>query len=144
MSVCRRIQEYLANRAVPFRIWLRRTAIEQLVNLRRQHVLAKKRTVRQEVWFPDKSSIALAQKLSEVRPSQILHKQELAQQVRAAIAEMGELDREMLVLRHIEELTNQEIAALLEIDSSTASQRYGRALKRFRDKLISLGISNCK
>ena len=56
---------------------------------------------------------------------------------------MGELDREMLVLRHIEELTNQEIAALLEIDSSTASQRYGRALKRFRAKLISLGISNC-
>ena len=144
LEAARRIQEYLANRAVPFRIWLRRTAIEQLVNLRRQHVLAKKRTVRQEVWFPDKSSLALAQKLSEVRPSQILHKHELAQQVRAAIEDMGELDREMLVLRHIEELTNQEIAALLEIDSSTASQRYGRALKRFRDKLVSLGISNCK
>ena len=55
---------------------------------------------------------------------------------------MGELDREILLLRHIEELTNQEIAALLEIDSAAASQRYGRALMRFREKLISMEITD--
>ena len=50
--------------------------------------------------------------------------------------------REKEILQLIAEgLTNQEIAALLEIDTSTASQRYGRALRRFRDKLISMGIS---
>lgn len=140
-EAARRLQEYLVNRSIPFRIWLRRTAIEQLVNLRRQHVLAQKRTVRKEIRISDHSSIALAQKLLEGRPSHILRKQELAQQVRATVEMMDELDREMLVLRHVEELTNQEIAALLEIDASTASHRYGRALRRLRDKLVSLGIS---
>lgn len=140
LEAARRIHEYLGNRAVPFRIWLRRTAIEQMVSLRRHHILAEKRNVQKEVRFPDHSSIALAHKLLEGRASQILQKKELAQQVRAAIAEMGDLDREMLLLRHVEELTNQEIAALLEIDTSTASQRYGRSLIRFRDKLISIGI----
>ena len=111
-----------------------------MVSLRRHHILAEKRNVQKEVRFPDHSSIALAHKLLEGRASQILQKQELAQQVRATIAEMGDLDREMLLLRHVEELTNQEIAALLEIDTSTASQRYGRALIRLRDKLISIGI----
>lgn len=141
LEAARRIQEYLDNQAVPFRIWLRRTAIEQMVNLRRRHILAEKRNVRREVRLPDHSSLALAHKLLEGRPSQILHKQEQAQQVRTAIAQMGELDREMLLLRHIEELTNREIAAVLEIDTSTASQRYGRALRRFREKLISMGLS---
>ena len=142
LEATRRIQEYLANRSVPFRIWLRRTAIEQLVNLRRMHVLAAKRTVHREAPLPDKSSIALAHKLLKGRPSQIMQKQELAQQVLAAIGQMGELDREILLLRHIEELSNQEIAALLEIDSAAVSQRYGRALMRFRDKLISMGITD--
>lgn len=142
LEAARRIHEYLENQAVPFRIWLRRTAIEQMVNLRRQHVLAKKRTVQREIQLPDHSSIALAQKLFEGRPSQILQRRELAKQVQCAIAEMGEIDREILLLRHIEELTNKEVAALLDIGSATASQRHGRALIRFREKLIAMGISH--
>ena len=121
LEATRRLKEYLAKRSVPFRIWLRRTAIEQLVNLRRKHVLAAKQTVHRESRLPDHSSIAPAHKLLSGRPSQIMQKQELAQQVLAAIGRMGELDREILLLRHIEELSNQETAALLEIDSATAS-----------------------
>ncbi len=141
LEAARRLREYLANRTVPFRIWLRRTAIEQMITMRRRHILAEKRSVLREVAMPDQSSVVLARKLSQVRPSERLRKEELAQQVRTTLGTMSELDREILVLRHIEELTNQEIAALLQIDAATASQRYGRALKRFRDKLVALGLS---
>lgn len=77
----------------------------------------------------------------EGRPSRVYQRQQLAQQVRQAVSRMEDLDREMLLLRHFEELTNKEAAELLEIDPATASKRYGRALRRFREKLTELGIS---
>ena len=136
-----RIDDYLRKRPISFRLWLRQAALQQLMNLRRKHVLAEKRSVGREVSLPDHSSIALAQTLMEGRPSRVYQRQQLAQQVRQAVSRMEDLDREMLLLRHFEELTNKEAAELLEIDPATASKRYGRALRRFREKLTELGIS---
>ena len=122
-----RMQEYLRRPTVSFRIWLRQTALEQLINLRRRHVLARKRTVRSQVRLPDHSSVALAQNLLQRRPSEILRHAELAQQVRQAVAEMDEADREIILLRHFEELTNAEAAELLQIDPAAMRKRHGRA-----------------
>jgi RNA polymerase sigma-70 factor (ECF subfamily) len=144
LEAAHRIQDYLSQPTVSFRIWLRQTALEQLINHRRRHVIAQKRSVRREVQLSDQSSFALAHRLLEKRPSEIVRREELAQQVREAVASMGEADREMILLRHIEELTNQEVSEVLEIDAGTASKRYGRALRRFREKLKDLDISRSR
>jgi RNA polymerase sigma-70 factor, ECF subfamily len=141
LAAAGRIGHYLANRSVSFRIWLRQTAIQQLVNLQRRHVQAQKRSVNRDACLSDHSSMLLAQRLLEARPSQIVRRHEQAQQVRDAVRSMGETDREILLLRHFEELTNNEISELLDIDSGTIRKRYGRAIRRFREKLQEQGIS---
>jgi RNA polymerase sigma-70 factor (ECF subfamily) len=137
----RRIGHYLSNPSVSFRLWLRQTAIDQLVNLRRHHVQAQKRSVMLEARLPDKSSILLVQSLFAGRPSRILHQRELFEQVQDAVQGMGESDREILLLRHFEELTNGEIGELLGIDTDAVSKRYGRAIRRLREKLKEAGLS---
>jgi RNA polymerase sigma-70 factor (ECF subfamily) len=136
-----RMQEYLRGPTVSFRIWLRQTALEQLINLRRRHVLAQKRAVRSQVRLPDHSSVALAQNLMSRRPSEIVRGAELAQQVRQAVAEMDEPDREIILLRHFEELTNAEAAELLQIDPAAMRKRHGRALRRLGQQLAVVGVS---
>jgi RNA polymerase sigma-70 factor (ECF subfamily) len=136
-----RMQEYLRGPTVSFRIWLRQTALEQLINLRRRHVLARKRTVRSQVRLPDHSSVALAQNLMPRRPSEIVRGAELAQQVRQAVANMDEADRELILLRHFEELTNAEVAELLKIDPDTLRKRHGRAIRKLGQQLAAVGVS---
>ncbi|MCS7469619.1 sigma-70 family RNA polymerase sigma factor [Stieleria sp. ICT_E10.1] len=145
----RRLDDFLQRRPTSFRIWLRRKALERLVDLRRRHLHAEKRSVRREVTLSDRSSMALARgSMALARgmiprsPSEIASDRETAQQVRIAVRRMKETDREVLLLRHVEELTNAEVANVMDVDSATASQRYGRALRRLRQELINQGISN--
>ena len=74
-------------------------------------------------------------------PSKAMQREELARQVRAAIIELNELDREVLLLRHVEELTNAEIAKLLNIQPAAARKRHGRAFRRLCQQLVELGFS---
>ncbi len=136
-----RMPAYLRAPTVSFRIWLRQTALEQLINLRRRHVLAQKRTVRHQVRLPDHSSVALAHSLLPRRPSEIFRRAELAQQVRQAVANMDEADREIILLRHFEELTNAEVAELLKIDPDALRKRHGRAIRRLGQQLAAVGVS---
>lgn len=136
-----RMPTYLRAPTVSFRIWLRQTALEQLINLRRRHVLAQKRAVRHQVRLPDHSSVALAHKLLQRRPSEIFRRAELAHQVRQAVANMDEADREIILLRHFEELTNAEVAELLQIDPDTLRKRHGRAIRRLGQQLAAAGVS---
>ena len=137
-----RIGDFLSRRPISFRLWLRGTALEQLISLRRRHVDAAKRSVRREVNLTHQSSMMLAKRLFAGRPSQVLRRQELLEQVRRTISDLAESDREILLLRHVEELSNTEVAELLAIDKSAASRRYGRAIIRLRDKLVEQGISS--
>ena len=130
-----RIDDFLLRRPASFRIWLRLKALEQLVDMQRRHVNAAKRSVRREVRISDRSSIAIARGLFVAAPSQQLRRKEQTAQVHAALESMSESDREVLLLRHVEELTNIEVADVLDIDAASASQRYGRALRRLRQKL---------
>ena len=87
------------------------------------------------------SSIAIARKLFTDTPSKILEKNETQDRVRNLIAELGDNDREILTLRHIEGLTNAEIADLMRTKPNTVRQKYGRALRRLHERLKDHGIS---
>ena len=141
LAASERIDDFLARRPISFRLWLRGTALERLISLHRRHVGAQKRSLRREVALTDQSSLLLARRLLVDRPSQAAQQHELLEQVRRTVAELGEQDREILLLRHIEELSNAEVADLLAIEKSAASRRYGRAVIRLREKLVERGIS---
>jgi len=135
-----RIDDYLARRPASFRIWLRGTALEQLVDARRRH-RAQKRSLEREVRISDVSSMAIAKAIAASRPSERLLRREIVAQVRDALDNMPEADREILVMRHAEGLSNGDVAELLELELKTASKRYGRALQRLAAQLASLGFS---
>jgi RNA polymerase sigma-70 factor (ECF subfamily) len=135
-----RIDDYLARRPASFRIWLRSTALEQLVDARRRHQ-AQKRSLERDVRISDVSSMAIAKAFAASSPSERLLRHEVVAQVREALANMSEADREVLVMRHAEGLSNGDVAELLEMDPKTASKRYGRALQRLAAQLAGLGFS---
>jgi RNA polymerase sigma-70 factor (ECF subfamily) len=142
LEAFRRLPDYLERQPMPFRLWLRKTACERLLMIRRQHLGAARRAVRREVALPDASSLQLAQQFlaGGSTPSQRLDRQERANQVRQAVAQLSETDREILLMRNLEMLSNQEVGHVLQIDPATASQRYGRALLRLRKFLVAGGL----
>lgn len=139
LAASQRIDYFLEKRPASFRIWLRSTALERLIDLRRRH-LAEKRSVRRDRQLSDASSMALARHLLDGRPSQQIRRRELAEQVREAILDLAEFDCEILLLRQIEELSNAEAAEVLHIDPATARKRLGRAMIRLTDVLSKRGI----
>ncbi|MGH9676970.1 MAG: sigma-70 family RNA polymerase sigma factor, partial [Candidatus Acidiferrum sp.] len=142
MEAFRRLPDYLARRPMAFRLWLRKTVQERLLMAERFHRGASRRAVGREVPLNDYSSLHWAKHLqaSADTPSQLVTTREKARQVRQAVAHLSAIDREILVLRNLEELSNRETAELLGIDPAAASQRYGRALLRLRRVLTDRGI----
>lgn len=139
--IAKRIGDFIKRRPTSFRIWIRRKVFEQLIDQRRRHLGAQKRSVLNERNLADVSSIAIARRLLSDTPSKILLKVELWEQVHGLIEQLRETDREVLSLRHAEGLSNTEVADLLEIDPNTARQRYGRALRRLHQLLADSDIS---
>ena len=142
IEVARRIDDYLERRPMSFRVWLRKTAGEQMIMAYRRHVDAERRSVEREVSLPAHSSVALARQLIKGSPGKELERRELAARVRKAVDSLPDADREILLMRNFEELTNQEAAEVLKIDSVAASKRYGRALVRLRNNLVQHGLSS--
>ena len=142
LEAFRRLDDYLQRRPMPFRLWLRKTTLERLIKLREQHLHAQRRTVQREAAFPEKSSLRLARQLvaSAVTPSQDLARRELVDQVRRALTELSDTNREILVMRYVEKLSNQEIGYVLEMDAGAVSKRHGRALLKMQRVLAKLGI----
>jgi RNA polymerase sigma-70 factor, ECF subfamily len=90
----------------------------------------------------DHSSLVLAQSIlcPGPSPSLIAEAKELADRVAAVIGELDDEDREILLLRQIEDMPYDEVALLLGIESATARKRYGRALIKLQDRLKSQGL----
>jgi RNA polymerase sigma-70 factor (ECF subfamily) len=137
MEAVRRLDAYLGDAPMPFRLWLRQIAQDRLLMLRRHHLGTQRRSVTCEAALPDESSRTFARQLlaDGSSPSTRLTAGEQAQRVRRAVAQLPEADREVVLLRNFEGLSNQEVAQLLQIQPATASQRYGRALLRLRKLL---------
>lgn len=143
LEVANRIQDYLERQPMPFHLWLRKTAYQNLLRIRRQHVEAGCRSVDNEVGLPDRSSILLAQQLMGAQqPEKKLLEQELIARIRQALGELEELDREILLMRQFEGMDNQEVAKVWDTDPKTVSKRFGRALLKLRKVLVSQGLGD--
>ena len=134
-----RLADYLRDRPLPFYAWLRQFAWERIVKDYERHVRAQRRSVNREeaLPLPDESVLQLAQRLisSATSPSRHLLRDELRDQVRVALGCLKPRDREILVLRYLEGLSNAEAAAVLGIGENTAGMRHLRALERLRTLL---------
>jgi RNA polymerase sigma-70 factor (ECF subfamily) len=138
MEAARRLGHYLDNPALPFRLWLRQIAYDRLAMLHRRHVLAGRRSVERDVPLPARSSLLLAQQLLAAAPSphEQLVRHELGRRLKEALSQLADIDREIILLRNFEGLSNQEAAQVLDVEPVAASKRYGRALLRLRQILI--------
>ena len=139
LDVAWRFPEYAAAPAVPIYLWLRALTGQRLVGLQRRHLGAQMRDAGQEVSLyrgalPAASSASLAQQLLAglTSPTQAAVRAEMQVRLQEALNSMDPIDREVVVLRHFEELTNVEAAEVLGIETSAASKRYIRAIRRLK------------
>jgi RNA polymerase sigma-70 factor, ECF subfamily len=128
----------------PF-IWLRMIVNQTLVDLHRQHLGAQMRDAAREVSidnvpYAQATSASVAIQLAGVftSPSGAAARADVLNLVQAAIEQMDPIDREVLALRHFEELSNSEVAEALDIEQKAASIRYVRALRRLKEILAQV------
>ena len=134
-----RLAEYARQPDMPFFLWLRFLTGQRLLRVHRQHLGAEMRDVAREVSLyrgalPAATSAALAAQLlgRDTRPSEAAVRAERSIRLQEALNSMDPLDREVLALRHFEQLSNGEAARVLGLQEPAAAKRYVRALKRLR------------
>jgi RNA polymerase sigma-70 factor (ECF subfamily) len=142
LEASRRLQDFLRDPAMPFHLWLRHIAKDHLIDAHRRHHQAQKRGVNREQplhrpGWAERSSLDLAAQLmdQELTPASAAIQQELQRRLHEAIGRLDEGDREVILMRHFEQLANQEVAAALGLTEAAASMRYLRAVRRLRDLL---------
>ncbi|MCA8957549.1 MAG: sigma-70 family RNA polymerase sigma factor [Planctomycetes bacterium] len=148
LAARQRIDSFAAERCSSVFVWLRLMVGQTMIDVHRRHIGSKMRDAKQEISLRFSAPMASSASMSRhflataTSPSQAAMKAELAELLEKVIDEMEPIDREVLVLRHFEELTNKEVAELLGIQTSTASNRYVRALQRLKDILSRLDGSD--
>jgi RNA polymerase sigma-70 factor (ECF subfamily) len=143
LEAFRRLRTYLQERPMPFRLWLRQIAYDRTLKARRHHLGAARRAVGREVPLPERSSLVLARQLfaGGSTPGQQLDRRELSRRLRQAVAQLPEADREVILMRHFEGLSNPEVSCLLGTDPGTISKRHGRAMLRLHRILFAGGLT---
>ncbi len=134
-----RLQEYLADPCMPFHLWLRHLAKDRMIDMHRRHRGAQRRSLDRErslaaPQFGDQSSFDLAGQLaaSELTPAAASIRRELEQRFLTALDQMDEDDRDILLMRHFEQLGNSEAAEALGLSPAAAGMRHLRALRKLR------------
>jgi RNA polymerase sigma-70 factor, ECF subfamily len=145
VEASQRLAEYLRDPKVPFFLWLRFLAGQKLLTLHRHHLGRRMRDAGREVSIcrghvPEATSASLAAQLMghSTRVSEAVIRAELKLRLQEAINSLEPLDREVLTLRHFEQLSRAEAARELGIEESACGKRYLRALKRLKDVLAQL------
>ena len=138
----RRLDDYLRRRPMAFRLWLLRTAHERLLELERFHRQAAKRSVDCELALPDASSVRLADFIlqNRVGPVSEAIAREQAVVVRKCLSQLDVKDRDVLLLRVFDDLSNAEVAQVLELKPDTAKKRFLRALVKLKELLREVGL----
>ncbi len=138
----KRLSRYLDDPQMPFHLWLRHLAKDHMIDAHRKHRVAERRSVDREQAMhrpgrSGQSSLDLAAHLKdlELTPAAAAIRREFQERFLLALDELDEDDREILLMRHIEQLTNSEVAQALEISQPAAGMRYLRSLRRLRDVL---------
>jgi RNA polymerase sigma-70 factor, ECF subfamily len=145
LEVAERLPEYLSDPKLPLFLWLRLVVGERLLKLHRYHLGTLMRDAGREVSLfrgalPAASSAALAAQLlgKNTSPTQAVVRAERILRLQEALNTLDPLDREILSLRHFEELTAAEAARVLGIEEPAAAKRYVRALKRLKEILATM------
>ncbi len=135
----RRLDNYMNDPVMPFHLWLRQIAKDRIIDAHRRHRVSARRSVDREQSMAaprgyDQSSIELAGLLGDTNltPAAAVMQAEMARRVEDAISELDEKDCEIIIMRHYEHLTNQEIGKLLDLTEPAASMRYLRAIRRLK------------
>ena len=142
IDLAKRLPKYREQEDLPFYLWLRLVTGERLLIVHRHHLDTAKRDVRLEIKI---SHLAIPQAATQSIAAGLLGKftsaaakairAEMQASLQDAINGLDEMDREIIVLRNFEEMTNVEAAIALDLSPSGASNRYIRALKRLRAAL---------
>ncbi len=140
IAAAHRLEHFCQQPEMPAFLWLRLVVGQQLVDLHRQHLQAEKRDVRKEVSLPPNdpspnTSMAIAAHLvgKMTAVSEIVARAERIERLHSSLNQMDDLDREVIALRHFEELSNVEAAKVLQIETAAASKRYIRAMARLAE-----------
>jgi RNA polymerase sigma-70 factor (ECF subfamily) len=134
-----RLGDYLRNPVLPFHLWLRQIARDHVIDEHRRHRVAARRSLDREQAlagpaFHDRSSIELVAQLRDpnLTPAATALRHELERRFRDALVQLDESDREIVLLRHFEQLSNGEAARVLGVSEAAAGMRHLRALRRLR------------
>jgi RNA polymerase sigma-70 factor (ECF subfamily) len=134
-----KFSDYLLHQPLPFYAWLRQLALERLIEMHRRHIQAQKRSVMREepqsLPITDESTLELADRLLAAggTPLAEVLRDEMRRRVQEVLARLSSRDREVLALRHLEQLSTRETAAVLQVAEGAVKTRHVRALRRFRE-----------
>ena len=141
IGALQRLPHYQACAEVPLFVWLRAVTMQRLINAHRRHLGGQVRDASREIRLGEVEAIEagtgqIAELIANTTsPSLAARRGEIMAMVRDALERLDPVDREVLVLRHFEQMSNQEAAAALEIKPAAASKRYVRAVERLRSVL---------
>jgi RNA polymerase sigma-70 factor (ECF subfamily) len=144
LKASQRLADYLRHPDIPFHLWLRQIARDHMIDAHRRHRQAGKRSLDRERYpaaaeagtsgFADRSSFDLAAQLRDPAPTPAAEalRAELQGRFQAALRKLDSDDREVILLRHFEQLSNSETARALRLSEAAAGMRHLRALRRLR------------
>jgi len=139
LEASQRLEGYLENPVLPFHLWLRHIARDHVIDAHRKHRLAQARSVdreepRSQRAFRDRSSVELLTQLEAegLTPGAAAIRHELEIRFQAALEKLDSEDREVILMRHFEQLSNQDVAKALGLTEPAAGMRYLRAIRRLR------------
>jgi RNA polymerase sigma-70 factor (ECF subfamily) len=132
-----RLSDFIQNGSMPFHLWLRHLAKDRMIDVHRRHH-ADRRSVDREQTAQHKADVSSAFDLfaqisaQELTPAAASIRKEIEARFLGALEQLDETDREILLMRHCEQLGNSEVAELLGLSQPAAGMRYLRALRRLR------------
>jgi len=148
LEASRRLNDYLHDPAMPFPLWLRHIAKDHVIDAHRRHRKAQRRSLDREqpmvlAGLADRSAAQIMAQLfdQELTPASAAIQEEMRRRLEAAIASLEDNDRELIVMKLYENLSNQEVATILGLSEAATSMRYLRAVRRLRAVLLPDGGS---
>jgi RNA polymerase sigma-70 factor (ECF subfamily) len=148
IAAAKRLEHFSKQPQMPAFLWLRLLIGQQLIDLHRQHLQAEMRDVRKEVSLQQNApsphtSMAIAAQLAGpmTAVSEVVARAERIERLEATLNQMDPIDREVIALRHFEELSNVETAKVLGIEQPAASKRYLRAMAKLGELMAEFNAS---